>query len=319
MNKSLVSLTFLILLCLQTVIQSLLGRYSRGILKENYSVPSTIVFNEILKFCICVVMLKFVYKKQNLIQHIIHLIKTSLVASVPGFIYFIQNMLLYIILQNTQAAVYTVIIQLKIFTTAIFSVLFLNRKVTATQWRALTLLVIGVILVEISTSRNANEEKTGKENNLLGVILSLVMACCSGFSGVYMEKILKNKTKDSEPLNIWERNVQLAFYGTIFALLSTFIFDGKKVITDGFFDGWSFITILLIIIQGVGGIFVALVMTYADNIVKGFSIGCAIVLTTICSHFIFGTEIDMTFVIGAAFVIISISNYNDKFAKAENQ
>lgn len=319
MNSAAVSLIFLVLLCLQTVIQSILGRYSRGVLKDTYSIPSTIVFNEILKFCICIVMLKFFHKKENLLQHIIHLIKTSLVASVPGFIYFVQNMLLYIILQNTQAAVYTVIIQLKIFTTAIFSVLFLGRKLSIAQWRALALLVAGVILVEVSTSKHSDEAKDEKQNNLLGVILSLVMACCSGFSGVYMEKILKNKTANTtEKLNIWERNVQLSVYGASFALLSTFIFDGKKVLTEGYFSGWNGLTIILIIIQGVGGIFVALVMTYADNIVKGFSIGCAIVLTTIVSIFVFGTHIDMVFVIGAGFVILSIANYNDKFARVEN-
>ncbi|KAL7716830.1 UDP-N-acetylglucosamine transporter [Entamoeba marina] len=317
MNKSLLSLFFLILLCLQTTIQSILGRYSRGVLKETYSIPSTIVFNEILKFCICLFMLKVVEKRQNLFQHIIHLIKTSLISSVPGLIYFIQNMLLYIILQNTQAAVYTVIIQLKIFTTAVFSILFLGRKLSFTQWRALILLVCGVILVEISANRNSGKNDE-TENNLLGILLSLLMTVCSGFSGVYMEKILKNKTAGAEPLNIWERNVQLSVYGTSFALISTFLFDGQKVLTNGFFGGWSYITILLIIIQGVGGIIVALVMTYADNIVKGFSIGSAIVLTTICSIFIFGAQVDMTFAIGASFVIISIANYNDKYAKPDN-
>ncbi|EDR26988.1 UDP-N-acetylglucosamine transporter, putative [Entamoeba dispar SAW760] len=318
MNSSVVSLIFLVLLCCQTVIQSILGRYSRGVLHETYSIPSTIVFNEILKFLICLVMLKFVHKKENLLQHVVYLIKTSIIASVPGFIYFIQNMLLYIILQNTQAAVYTVIIQLKVFTTALFSVLFLGRKLSVAQWRALALLVTGVILVEISTNRYSSEKKNETENNLLGIILSLVMACCSGFSGVYMEKILKNKASGTEPLNIWERNIQLCVYGCGFALLSTFIFDSNSILNNGFFGGWSYITVLLIIIQGVGGIFVALVMTYADNIVKGFSIGCAIVLTTICSIFIFGTQVDTTFIIGAAFVIISIANYNDKYAKAEN-
>ncbi|KAL7719592.1 UDP-N-acetylglucosamine transporter [Entamoeba marina] len=306
MNKSLLSLFFLILLCLQTTIQSILGRYSRGVLKETYSIPSTIVFNEILKFCICLFMLKVVEKRQNLFQHIIHLIKTSLISSVPGLIYFIQNMLLYIILQNTQAAVYTVIIQLKIFTTAVFSILFLGRKLSFTQWRALILLVCGVILVEISANRNSGKNDE-TENNLLGILLM-----------VFTWKNIKNKTAGAEPLNIWERNVQLSVYGTSFALISTFVFDGQKVLTNGFFGGWSYITILLIIIQGVGGIIVALVMTYADNIVKGFSIGSAIVLTTICSIFIFGAQVDMTFAIGASFVIISIANYNDKYAKPDN-
>ncbi|ELP83621.1 UDP-N-acetylglucosamine transporter, putative [Entamoeba invadens IP1] len=317
MDNKVISLVFLVLLCFQTVVQSILGRYSRGVLKETYSIPSTIVFNEVLKFIICLVMLKFVHHKENLFFHVIHLIKTSLVASVPGFIYFIQNMLLYIILQNTQAAVYTVIIQLKVFTTAIFSILFLGRTVTLTQWRALTLLVIGVVLVEVSANRYSGKNDS-TENNMLGIILSLVMCCCSGFSGVYMEKILKNKTEtETEKLNIWERNIQLSVYGASFALLSTFIFDFAKVMKDGYFGGWSYVTLILIVIQGVGGIFVALVMTYADNIVKGFSIGCAIVLTTICSIFIFDAQIDLTFAIGAAFVILSIANYNDKYAKPE--
>lgn len=64
--------------------------------------------------------------------------------------------------------------------------------------------------------------------------------------------------------------------------------------------------------QAVGGILVAMVMKYADNIVKGFAVSVAIVMTSILSVILFGASIDMVFSVGAALVIVSIFNYNDQ-------
>ena len=64
--------------------------------------------------------------------------------------------------------------------------------------------------------------------------------------------------------------------------------------------------------QAAGGILVAMVMKYADNIVKGFAVSVAIVMTSLLSVVLFGVSIDLVFAVGAALVIVSIFNYNDQ-------
>ena len=100
-----------------------------------------------------------------------------------------------------------------------------------------------------------------------------------------------------------------------FSFMSSFILDGTTIISNGFFYGWSINTVILMFAHAFGGICVALVMTYADNIVKSFSLGMSIVLTTIVSYYVFGTVIDSSFFVGSLFVIVSIADYNDKFNK----
>jgi len=52
----------------------------------------------------------------------------------------------------------------------------------------------------------------------------------------------------------------------------------------GFFHGYSFITILMILNHALSGIAVSMVMKYADNIVKVYSTSVAMLLTAIHTH-----------------------------------
>lgn len=53
--------------------------------------------------------------------------------SVPSLIYTVQNNLLYFALSRLEAATFQVCYQTKLMTTAIFSVLFLNKKLSMLQ------------------------------------------------------------------------------------------------------------------------------------------------------------------------------------------
>ena len=77
----------------------------------------------------------------------VELIKTG----VPAFLYLIQNNLQYIAVSNMSAATYQVTYQLKILSTAIMSVLILNKAISRTQWIALAILTAGVAAVQISS------------------------------------------------------------------------------------------------------------------------------------------------------------------------
>ena len=68
---------------------------------------------------------------------------------VPAAIYAFQNNILYQALTYLDSVTYQVTYQLKILTTALFSVLVLRRALHPRQWVALVMLTVGVTIVQV--------------------------------------------------------------------------------------------------------------------------------------------------------------------------
>ena len=66
---------------------------------------------------------------------------------------------------------------------------------------------------------------------------------------------------------------------------------------------------IVIILQSLGGILVAVVVKYADNILKGFATSAAIIISCIVSVCLFDVTLSLQFIIGAVLVVVSIYIY----------
>jgi solute carrier family 35 (UDP-sugar transporter), member A1/2/3 len=75
--------------------------------------------------------------------------KETLKLLIPSGLYTLQNNLLFIALSNLDAATYQVTYQLKILTTALFSVAMLGKKLDSLKWFSLVILMAGVSLVQV--------------------------------------------------------------------------------------------------------------------------------------------------------------------------
>ncbi len=229
-----------------------------------------------------------------------------------ALLYTIQKNLLYVAISNLDAAVFQVTYQAKILTTALFSVLLLKRKLSKQKIGGLLLLTMGVALVQLDKVED-NASKSYQEQNRWAGVLAVLGACCtSGFGGVYFELVLKPQQADSAgpPPSVWAKNVQLSTFALIIALTTAFIKDHKAILSDGFFQGYSPLVLLVITLEAGGGLVVAAVIKYADNILKSFATAVSIVTSTIVSMWVFGFIVSKLFIQGSLLVFVAIGLYS---------
>lgn len=220
--------------------------------------------------------------------------------------------------------------------TALFSVLILGKKLSANQWLALCVLAFGVVAVQItpqpaathasshtaladkhggkrrggghvhdSHGRGLAETNLAAQNPMLGIGALVVAALCTAFASVYFEKMLKGASKPS----LWLRNIQLAVYCSIIAAFGVLAKGDEMIDKHGWLYGFNTFTWLSVIWQAGGGILVAVTIKYADNILRGFSQGLALIFGAIGSYFLFNFQITTVFTLGCLLVIAAIFIY----------
>ncbi|KAJ6658430.1 hypothetical protein lerEdw1_020134 [Lerista edwardsae] len=343
------------ILVFQTTSLVLTMRYSRTLKEEGprYLSSTAVVIAELLKIMACILLVykdsKCNFRALNRVLHdeILNKPMETLKLAIPSGIYTLQNNLLYVALSNLDAATYQVTYQLKILTTALFSVSMLSKKLGVYQWLSLVILMTGVAFVQWpSDSQAAATKELSAGSQFVGLMAVLIACFSSGFAGVYFEKILK-ETKQS----VWIRNIQLGFFGSIFGLMGVYIYDGELVSQNGFFQGYNKLTWIVVMLQrfeparrprancnfsapalicstpmiiltylqssakdnkdkALGGLVIAAVIKYADNILKGFATSLSIILSTLISYFWLQDFVPTSvFFLGAVLVIAATFLY----------
>uniref|UniRef100_A0A914VQC9 UDP-N-acetylglucosamine transporter n=1 Tax=Plectus sambesii TaxID=2011161 RepID=A0A914VQC9_9BILA len=312
----------LVVLIVQTTALVLVLRYSRTQKTEGpkYISSTAVLVSEIVKFFSCIIVLLAQHKwsfaaftaemdAENLQKPM-----DTLKVAVPALLYVVQNNLLFLALTKLDAATYQVTYQLKILTTAFFSVSMLGRRLNGLKWVALILLTLGVALVQLPSGSAKPVEKVvetswlsglGDSDKMIGLVSVLAACFSSGFSGVYFEKILKGSNT-----SLWMRNLQLAFFSIFGGFFMVYVYDSAAISENGFFQGYSFLIWIVVVLQAYGGLVIALVVKYADNILKGFAVSLSIILSSIMSYWLLGDfQPSLAFLLGATVVIASTFLY----------
>ncbi|XP_054260254.1 UDP-N-acetylglucosamine transporter-like [Macrosteles quadrilineatus] len=296
----------LVTLTLQNAVLGLSMRYACTRTGDKFLPSTAVVMAELVKL---VTSLALVYKEEGsrwiaTLHNIVNQPMDTLKVCVPSLLYIIQNNLLYLSASHLDAATYQVTYQLKILTTAMFAVTMLKQKLLAQQWASLVLLAMGVAMVQL-TGASDTAENNAEQNRLIGFAAAIGACVLSGFAGIYFEMILKGSD-----VSVWTRNVQLSFLSLPFGLLACFAKDLSAISNNGFFHGYDWFIAYLVVLQAGGGLMVAMVVKYADNILKGFATSLAIVISCIVSEYLFDFTITFQFVLGAAMVIASVFLYS---------
>ncbi|KAK1924098.1 hypothetical protein DB88DRAFT_489076 [Papiliotrema laurentii] len=268
--------------------------------------------------------------------------------AVPAILYVIQNNLQYVAATNLDVATFQVTYQMKILTTAFFSVILLRKRLSRAKWIALIMLAVGVGIVQIQSTSTSAHVSSGpgahasqsgaslrseipEESVVIPVrvmhplrgFIAVTLACMtSGLAGVYFEYILKSSSGSAPPPDLWVRNTQLSLFSLIPALVPI-LFGGSDDPSLGWlagvvnkfshFNGWALGTVLT---QTFGGLITAIVIRYSDNIMKGFATSLSIIISFLASVALFSYPITLAFIVGSSIVLGATYIYNSPASQA---
>lgn len=334
----------LVVLVLQNCVLVVMTRYSRiNVPPEQRYHTSTLVLNqEIVKMVLCIIIFcvenrglesdLIVATKLNRSENMRVLArlrravfqKETIKIAVPAALFTCQNYLLFVGISNLEATTFQVWSQTKLLSAAIFSVFMLGCSLNMMQWLSLFLLTFGVLLSQQSngepTTANTSSlaQQSTQQHPLRGIFACVLSSLSSSYAGVYFEKVVKTTSP-----SLAVRNIHLSLFGIPFAALSMFFLDilptwSLSPTHETTFDFWrgydQWLTIALVFVHALGGLLVAVVVRYADNILKGFATGAAVGVSGIMSFIIWGETPSFLFVVGCCIITLSTVVYH-KFDK----
>jgi len=306
-------LKVLALLALQNAFKNILMRF---VMKDQpgFLLSTAIIVVEMLKLFFSLGYIVLVQKQSpfTVVTFIRSDWKNTLLLVVPATSYSLQMTLEYIAMANIDPASFSVLVQMKMLTTALFFRTILKRKLMKKQLMSLVVLTVGVMLCSIKTSDNTEEEIGNKH---VGIAATLGIACSSGFASVYTEKVIKTARKNNivnnkEEFGLAHMQAQLAIVSLVILGLYAFVRDFDMIMTKGFFYNYNTAAAFSSLNSAVGGLIVAAVLKHADSVLKGYATAVSVVLTGTASKMLFGTQLSLFYGMGMINVIIAVLLYN---------
>ena len=343
----------LMVLTLQNSLLTLTMRYSRVKKSDQYYLPSeAVVAAEFVKACFSLLFAAAALRNTHtsfprrvaMAARDAYMEPGSYVLLVPAFLYAVQNNLQYVAASNLEPAVFQLLYQMKLLTTAFFSVLLLGRRLLRTQWAAIALLALGLGSASVGAKSSLpltttsllslRQPQKSKASVFAAGFAAVFAACCtSGFSSVYFERVVKTRRRETarneKTISVWARNAQLATFSTIIAAVGALLKDGRTIQDRGLLCGFDKLVWAVVILQAGGGLCkshffcfffffltllfslgTAAVIAYADNLLKGFATGISLLICSLASYVWFDFQITMPFVVGASAVFAAIFLYS---------
>ena len=288
-------------------------RVAVGVEKVTFYKSNVLLVNEILKLVFSSLQVCSKKRSISLRGHLRRIVLGSVQMVPVCTLYLIANLISYPALSRIPANVFASISQLKVLTTAFFTVTLLKSHLSIRRWRTLSLLMLGVIIVMLSANPSGNNEignwRTETDRRyFFGVFLCFFQTCLTGLGCVVLEILLKNDGKilPEADADIWDRNVQLALWSIlIYFPLALHETEGDIL------RGWSPLVFSISGLHALGGILVALSILHASSIAKTVAVSAGLVLTSLIGGFFGDLHPSGITCAGGAIVALTIFGYRD--------
>jgi len=300
-----------ILVCLAVVdcVITIARRVAVGLQSATFHQSNVLLLNEIIKLVFCCVQVFLSMRKGESARTRIRQLLSGSIYMIPVCVlYLIANIVSYPSLQRVPANVFAALSQLKVLTTAFFTVTLLKAKVSLRRWRTMLTLMLGVVVVMLGKSPQDIAEPIYSGRYYFGAFLGFLQTCLTGLACVILELLLKSREvgADAPKFDIWERNVQLAIWSIIIYIPLAFKENDGRLLLN-----WTRAELLISFLHALGGILVALSILHASSIAKTIAVSAGLVATSLLGGLFGDLPPSPVAIIGGAIVTVSILVYRD--------
>lgn len=245
-------------------------------------------------------------------------LKTSLsrffAYAVPAACYFISNNCVFHVIKHLGAPTFQIVNNLKVLSTAMLMYLFLGKKLTWSQWKAMLILVVGSMVTQLDCkSFSESETIDHPRSRSKAYIYVLTSAITSSVGGVTSEFLLK-KTWNEQGAHRHENsihwnNVQLYFFGAIFGVLALKLSASGSLLSEASrgFNRSAYATVCAMVVSG---LLVSFILKHLDNIAKSFVMAMSMLVVALLDGLMNGGIIPIHIFLGIVLTCLALEQYS---------
>ncbi|KAJ8611137.1 hypothetical protein CTAYLR_003544 [Chrysophaeum taylorii] len=213
--------------------------------------------------------------------------------AVPGFVFFAQNNLSFLALQHMDSSAFQLLMNTRIISVALLSVLLLRKPMNTIEWLAIVLLMVGAMQYQLSGC-----EHEGYRIDAEGLLVMLVIVLCAAGGNVYTQRVMQKKM--DQPLML--QNSYLYLWGIFFNGI-----NWSRSVRNGdvAFGTVGSVQVFSMVFYAVYGLSISIILKRFGAITRTFINTAAIVLTALVDVLFFRASISVLEM--TTFVVISIA------------
>lgn len=302
---------FFFLLILLQVLVGILYKISQNNDRYTYSTYSVMTLAESGKFIISLVL----YATQEADSSFVQLCKKLVnECSFPNFLrltllavmYFLNNQLAFTLFLWADPASINMLKAGSSIITALIWCICMGQVISVKQWGAIVLQVAGLIVVQVDACKNIFLLQP------FAYYAISVSVLITSISSVWNEHQLK-----TIPLSLHQQNIILYMNGMLLNSLGHVGMSVRHFSHPSFLQGYTWITVCIVIVNACFGVVVTAVYKYADAVLKTLANACTTVVLLFFSVAFFGLPVNIVRSCGCVVVLIAVAQY--AFIKADKE
>jgi UDP-sugar transporter A1/2/3 len=206
-------------------------------------------------------------------------------ATLPAILYTAASFAQSIGASHLDLLPYLALSQTKIILTPLLATILLHQKFTPQHWTSTLTMTAGIILAQIGASPQTQHLTTASAHFLPGVLAMLLSGASVALGGISIERSLKRASTTTPATTFFTRNAQLAAHSLLFALLSFLWKWTSKCATEtgvsSFFEGFSSLVWVFIVLQAAGGFLVAWCVRVTSSVTKNYAQGLGFAIAVV--------------------------------------
>lgn len=233
----------------------------------------------------------------------------------PALCFFVSNNCVFHIIQHLDPCTFQVMSNLKVLSTGIFMHVFLNRKLSWAQWKALVLLAVGCMVTQLrqTSDRTATDSV---QSPFWGYIFLMISVMVSSAGNVFSEKLLKRSCADQRKPQedrhcIHHQNMQLYTFGFVFGVLS--LQTSSKTLQSrerGIYHGFNAYAYALIVVSSACGLLISFILKHLDAVAKCFCAAMSMLGVAFLDSTMRHETLPLCIVLGVVLVFLALEQYS---------